>query len=172
MLLIFLFRKSHPSWVCGLKPTSRNITKKSIKSHPSWVCGLKQGQAALMQGRAASHPSWVCGLKPIDYFTSVLPRAVTPFVGVWIETVSGRSALGFQTSHPSWVCGLKQQTFAHAATVQGVTPFVGVWIETCCRSTRFDSCWVTPFVGVWIETKIYRSFKKMVFSHTLRGCVD
>ena len=75
-----------------------------------------------MQGRAASHPSWVCGLKPIDYFTSVLPRAVTPFVGVWIETVSGRSALGFQTSHPSWVCGLKQQTFAHAATVQGSHP--------------------------------------------------
>ena len=24
-----------------------------------------------------SHPSWVCGLKPIDYFTSVLPRGHT-----------------------------------------------------------------------------------------------
>ena len=56
--------------------------------------------------------------------------AVTPFVGVWIET-----------------CSIER-----AAIAQTVTPFVGVWIETLYQKTlhRCDS--VTPFVGVWIET--------------------
>ena len=99
--------QSHPSWVCGLKLTKKRITLSNLVSHPSWVCGLKQGTTGSDFGQwkvtpfvgvwietdylliiryvTTSHPSWVCGLKPIDYFTSVLPRA----------------------SHPSWVCGLK-----------------------------------------------------------------
>ena len=55
-----------------------------------------------------SHPSWVCGLKPD------LPRnlrsepLVTPFVGVWIETLLNLSIVVVDVpSHPSWVCGLK-----------------------------------------------------------------
>ena len=34
--------KSHPSWVCGLKPFIYNKVYYIIRSHPSWVCGLKQ----------------------------------------------------------------------------------------------------------------------------------
>ena len=34
--------------------------------------------------------------------------AVTPFVGVWIETLKGLENMSQKiTSHPSWVCGLK-----------------------------------------------------------------
>ena len=80
--------------------------------------------------------------------------AVTPFVGVWIETRSFAATAAFSRSHPSWVCGLKQQTFAHAATVQGVTPFVGVWIETTMLFDTSNTPKVTPFVGVWIETLV------------------
>ena len=55
---------------------------------------------------------------------------VTPFVGVWIETLGNAKELG----------------------VEGVTPFVGVWIETSeYFQPEFDNL-VTPFVGVWIET--------------------
>ena len=32
---------------------------------------------------------------------------VTPFVGVWIETVLNDVYLVALASHPSWVCGLK-----------------------------------------------------------------
>ena len=32
---------------------------------------------------------------------------VTPFVGVWIETVGVICRRLFYQSHPSWVCGLK-----------------------------------------------------------------
>ena len=32
---------------------------------------------------------------------------VTPFVGVWIETSTDKSRFFVVSSHPSWVCGLK-----------------------------------------------------------------
>ena len=36
-----------------------------------------------------SHPSWVCGLKLVAHGFVELLHLVTPFVGVWIETLSG-----------------------------------------------------------------------------------
>ena len=33
---------------------------------------------------------------------------VTPFVGVWIETLEVTKSDTKQMSHPSWVCGLKR----------------------------------------------------------------
>ena len=35
-----------------------------------------------------SHPSWVCGLKHKRTADYIKKEAVTPFVGVWIETIS------------------------------------------------------------------------------------
>ena len=100
---------SHPSWVCGLKPTLLYVSLLHTKSHPSWVCGLKhqiplhlqiQGRCHTLRGcvdwnnndayivlrNDMSHPSWVCGLK--------LDLAYPNHDG--------------KQSHPSWVCGLKQ----------------------------------------------------------------
>ena len=37
---------------------------------------------------------------------------VTPFVGVWIETLEDKKNSFLAKSHPSWVCGLKLRTFA------------------------------------------------------------
>ena len=34
-------RTSHPSWVCGLKPSFCTYQYADTLSHPSWVCGLK-----------------------------------------------------------------------------------------------------------------------------------
>ena len=124
----------------------------SRKSHPSWVCGLKQGYVSYCVYAVVSHPSWVCGLKPLfeDWifpahqvtpFVGVWietqiakvtphPFGVTPFVGVWIETSMWTMAMTTTCrhtlrgcvdwnnkmlqdnphaprSHPSWVCGLK-----------------------------------------------------------------
>ena len=56
--------------------------------------------------------------------------AVTPFVGVWIETAELDLNL----------------------TCLQVTPFVGVWIETSTTAKYSRGVPVTPFVGVWIET--------------------
>ena len=83
--------------------------------------------------------------------------AVTPFVGVWIETLP--ESLFFQgnrESHPSWVCGLKLSVTALTVSCL-VTPFVGVWIETYGYAPRYSEYKVTPFVGVWIETGLLDS---------------
>ena len=56
----------------------------------------------------ASHPSWVCGLKHSTPLWLQAVYRVTPFVGVWIETI---------------LC-------VWLITILVVTPFVGVWIET------------------------------------------
>ena len=54
-----------------------------------------------------SHPSWVCGLKLVWLKISLTVSVVTPFVGVWIETLTNKRVDSYDTSHPSWVCGLK-----------------------------------------------------------------
>ena len=80
--------------------------------------------------------------------------AVTPFVGVWIETPQFGSESVVNLSHPSWVCGLKLMPLLIARLAKVVTPFVGVWIETRNKQLldEADKA-VTPFVGVWIETE-------------------
>ena len=97
-----------------------------------------------------SHPSWVCGLKLISAWKTGRRTFVTPFVGVWIETISS-----------AW----DQSCIA-------VTPFVGVWIETWTISSSCMKIRVTSFVCVWIETPLpYHLFLRLP-SHTLRGCVE
>ena len=55
--------KSHPSWVCGLKPYPASRQNAAWVSHPSWVCGLKHVCIDKYLELNWSHPSWVCGLK-------------------------------------------------------------------------------------------------------------
>ena len=77
---------------------------------------------------------------------------VTPFVGVWIETIIPLLIAMNTPSHPSWVCGLKHQRQKLVHLRLCVTPFVGVWIETAMCLWGKPRSFVTPFVGVWIET--------------------
>ena len=102
----------------------------AIASHPSWVCGLKLKTLPSVDTVLLSHPSWVCGLKLDKMCVHFAYWAVTPFVGVWIETF------------PS----------INTARKMSVTPFVGVWIETSVSPIVSAAICVTPFVGVWIET--------------------
>ena len=99
--------RSHPSWVCGLKRYMRLMVYSQEKSHPSWVCGLKRPVTALVRRVRESHPSWVCGLKRDRVIHHYIALRVTPFVGVWIETIYKAKYAKIDVSHPSWVCGLK-----------------------------------------------------------------
>ena len=77
--------KSHPTWVCGLKPHLIGVGLRQPRhtlrgcvdwnhqqrqtlfpfwSHPTWVCGLKLNSPSIGNGAPGSHPTWVCGLKP------------------------------------------------------------------------------------------------------------
>ena len=96
--------------------------------------------------------------------------AVTPFVGVWIETRYASSQdlpLGVTPFVGVWI---ETSAKANDMRAAGVTPFVGVWIETadfrtCCYCAR-----VTPFVGVWIETLTNKRVDSYDTSHPSWVC--
>ena len=46
---------------------------------------------------------------------------VTPFVGVWIETIKHREKVALIQSHPSWVCGLKHLIGKFLCLIEGHT---------------------------------------------------
>ena len=76
--------------------------------------------------------------------------AVTPFVGVWIETF-----------------GQCQKN-----TLGRVTPFVGVWIETEFKTSydRYNGSHPSWVCGLKRETN--QANRDIAERHTLRGCVD
>ena len=78
--------------------------------------------------------------------------AVTPCMGVWIETTKACDGSLQSASHPVWVCGLKQVVRSGKAKEQTVTPCMGVWIETGFHPYLPLHYLVTPCMGVWIET--------------------
>ena len=120
---------SHPTWVCGLKLQWVLSLLWTLLSHPTWVCGLKQISKTSHNDTKLSHPTWVCGLKHthgrlLSSLVDVTPYVgvwietmsmevfpgctiVTPYVGVWIETWMCNIYKLYEKSHPTWVCGLK-----------------------------------------------------------------
>ena len=53
-----------------------------------WECGLKPVQGKGEDGVQASLLMWECGLKPYNRPDNYRKLLVTPYVGVWIETVT------------------------------------------------------------------------------------
>ena len=100
-----------------------------------------------------SHPSWVCGLKLNDKPPAFWSNNVTPFVGVWIETICPMIAKSVRPSHTLRGCVDWNTPEIVKNLNKNVTPFVGVWIETRPTLAQLQDWSVTPFVGVWIETR-------------------
>ena len=75
---------------------------------------------------------WECGLKHLTSRSARTATPVTPYVGVWIETMLA----------------------VYVTIGSDVTPYVGVWIETLYRIIVMIRVGVTPYVGVWIETML------------------
>ena len=96
-------------------------TNIPLESHPSWVCGLK----LKMEHDVRIHRShtlrgcvdWNSRKKDIWRNT-----IVTPFVGVWIETLQLCKHRILIKSHPSWVCGLKLKSFVETRKQKGSHP--------------------------------------------------
>ena len=77
---------SHPSWVCGLKPSIDGFRASPSRSHPSWVCGLKRSSVLSYFGTFAVTPFVGVWIETCCMMAEFVCRYVTPFVGVWIET--------------------------------------------------------------------------------------
>ena len=98
---------SLPTWECGLKHYKAVENLVINESLPTWECGLKQVKERITEVQTMSLPTWECGLKPLkegnysnrsshsprgsvdwnwSVYLSAFRSAVTPHVGVWIET--------------------------------------------------------------------------------------
>ena len=141
--------QSHPSWVCGLKPSSTPHAVAACQVTPFVGVWIETGSCA-------------CACKINE---------VTPFVGVWIETLIRSRYVGVLTSHPSWVCGLKlsllfgcdRESWSHPSWVCGlkqdvISLFVLIGSHTLRGCVDWNQHQAQP------EYRMYR--------HTLRGCVD
>ena len=122
------------------------------KSHPAWVCGLKPPALSSLIIHELVTPCVGVWIETVLETLLAALVTVTPCVGVWIETQRIRQTLATWVSHPAWVCGLKQGQKAVGLVGAVVTPCVGVWIETKKSDPGKGRPSVTPCVGVWIET--------------------
>ena len=74
-------------------------------------------------------------IETVSLYIKETSYAVTPYVGVWIETLPRLRTVSDLQSLLMWECGLKQKT-ADGERLDGVTPYVGVWIETCLMAAQ------------------------------------
>ena len=82
-----ILTKSLLMWECGLKLKRNAISPHTCKSLLMWECGLKPVQSCRYSAVVRSLLMWECGLK-LDLIVLFGNRQyVTPYVGVWIETL-------------------------------------------------------------------------------------
>ena len=78
-----------------------------FESHPTWVCGLKLRNTVITENGYSVTPYVGVWIETILISLVWILLWVTPYVGVWIETQHLKGeAIDFK-SHPTWVCGLK-----------------------------------------------------------------
>ena len=70
-------------WNQLVTPNLRVYASHTLRGCVDW----NSSQQTEVKKSVKSHPSWVCGLKQMSQCRSDGGRCVTPFVGVWIETI-------------------------------------------------------------------------------------
>ena len=76
-------------------------------SHPTWVCGLKPSDYSGYAKIEIVTPYVGVWIETSVIFRRDISCGVTPYVGVWIETPVHSWRQISSWSHPTWVCGLK-----------------------------------------------------------------
>ena len=163
------FSRSHPAWVCGLKLLVNRALALN-KRHTLRGCVDWNLREAFRFGILAVTPCvgvWIETIRATEY----LQRwKVTPCVGVWIETSTLILLHLRMISHT--LRGCVDWNFRNKSPSRrlSVTPCVGVWIETPDLLKAADCCQVTPCVGVWIETSYVNSLSAAPLSHPAWVC--
>ena len=70
-----------------IETVNRNVTYQDNQSHTLYGCvDWNFNASVIIFIRKESHPVWVCGLKLWELGKALKAAAVTPCMGVWIET--------------------------------------------------------------------------------------
>ena len=139
--------RSHPVWVCGLKPTCRPQYSTSFR-HTLYGCVDWNLWFLRHRFGLSVTPCMGVWIETHSPWYIALHLRVTPCMGVWIETGNTPPHL---LEHP-------------------VTPCMGVWIETTWTLQPEEGGKVTPCMGVWIETCRQSSWCNAQQSHPVWVC--
>ena len=163
---------SHPSWVCGLKLGNEIHSRWAVDGHTLRGCVDWNLPRIIERYRKGVTPFVGVWIETLIYLHVSVIMKVTPFVGVWIETHLLREICRTWCVTPFVGVWIETREKYYLCRRNDVTPFVGVWIETWTISSSCMKIRVTSFVCVWIETPLpYHLFLRLP-SHTLRGCVE
>ena len=162
--------KSHPAWVCGLKPAKFATVTGSL-CHTLRGCVDWNRLGTDVVGFRRVTPCVGVWIETFQEYHIHFYIIVTPCVGVWIETFLIMIRLKSLMSHPAWVCGLKPQLVttrprkdvSHPAWVCGLKhPFRE--LLNGCNSHTLRGC---------VDWNPFKTTSPIAIScHTLRGCVD
>ena len=141
-------------------------------SHPSWVCGLKRYETWLRLETFRVTPFVGVWIETLHLRPLCARAKVTPFVGVWIETLNNPLSKLDTESHPSWVCGLKlggtrtdsEKALSHPSWVCGLKLDTD---ENDNLRLMSHPSWVCG-----LKLDVQRQIEQTNLGHTLRGCVD
>ena len=135
------------------------------------MCGLKPIFWERFLRKKLSHPVWVCGLKPDDRKWGCRGNAVTPCMGVWIETYWCKLFYSYRSSHTLYGCvdwnylraRLKYKAYlSHPVWVCGLKPVAG-WYQV--QSVRSHPVWVCG-----LKLVLFASTKQRPKSHPVWVC--
>ena len=188
-----IFARSHPSWVCGLKPVRVWKSAKAAchtlhgcvdwnlvdviylcdkTGHTLHGCVDWNSSSGFWQSSLKSHPSCVCGLKQATVDKLICAKCHTLHGCVDWNSHSLSLMYSSLKSHPSWVCGLKPRKPSKALSSSMSHPSWVCGLKRC----RLRQPWMMPASHPsWVcgLKRIYcRTFRCCSSRHTLHGCVD
>ena len=125
-----IIRKSHPTWVRGLKPGIIYQSATSMTVAPHVGAWIETAFAGLGEAIASVAPHVGAWIETDSIKEMVVFSEVAPHVGAWIETHIMFRSESTRMSHPTWVRGLKLRLVVRVLPLPVVAPHVGAWIET------------------------------------------
>ena len=94
-------------WECGLKHTINSLAITGDKSLLMWECGLKRNKMEEEQDALDVTPYVGVWIETVKLSYEGRDSIVTPYVGVWIETYKTLQRIYPKMSLLMWECGLK-----------------------------------------------------------------
>ena len=162
--------RSHPTWVCGLKPS---IPTSLLPSDGHTLRGCVDWNLPIHTLNLERDVTPYVGvwIETCEGSALVVRKVVTPYVGVWIETFIKQVEISLKWSHPTWVCGLKHERYYRQKNFWGHTLRGCVdWNKSIDQQIEEQLSHTLRGCVDW--NLIKASAQTIANRHTLRGCVD
>ena len=164
--------ESHLIQVCGLKLPRRQPKPAEVSGHTLYRCvDWNMKLVCRSWPFTYGHTLYRCVDWNIIRNTIITITAVTPYTGVWIETLMSCRHRSLSLSHLIQVCGLKLPGLLGYAEVRQSHLIQVCGLKLLHHRRKEEQGLVTPYTGVWIETTHgVVNVKANMTSHLIQVC--